>query len=94
LPLENLSCDLEQEYFSAGMTDALIAQLSQAGAVRIASRTSVMRYKGTKKSLPEIARELNVDGVIAGSVLRGGNRVRSMRMTTFTKSPILVLIAQ
>ncbi len=76
LPLENLSRDLEQEYFSAGMTDALIAQLSQAGAVRIASRTSVMRYKGTKKSLPEIARELNVDGVIEGSVLRSGNRVR------------------
>jgi TolB-like protein/DNA-binding winged helix-turn-helix (wHTH) protein/Flp pilus assembly protein TadD len=76
LPLENLSRDLEQEYFSTGMTDALIAQLSQAGALRVASRTSVMRYKGTKKSLPEIARELHVDGVIEGSVLRSGNRIR------------------
>ena len=76
LPLENLSKDPEQEYFSDGMTDALITQLSKTGALRVTSRTSAMRYKGTKKSLPEIARELNVDGVIEGSVMRSGNRVR------------------
>ena len=76
LPLENLSRDPEQEYFSDGMTDALITQLSKIGALRVVSRTSVMRYKGTNKSLPEIARELNVDGVIEGSVMRSGNRVR------------------
>jgi TolB-like protein/DNA-binding winged helix-turn-helix (wHTH) protein/Tfp pilus assembly protein PilF len=78
LPLENLSRDPEQEYFSDGMTDAMIAQLSKIGTLRVISRTSAMRYKGTTKSLPEIARELNVDGVIEGSVLRSGNRVRIM----------------
>jgi TolB-like protein/DNA-binding winged helix-turn-helix (wHTH) protein/Tfp pilus assembly protein PilF len=76
LPLENLSKDPEQEYFSDGMTDALITQLSKTGALRVTSRTSAMRYKGTKKSLPEIAKELNVDVVIEGSVMRSGNRVR------------------
>jgi TolB-like protein/DNA-binding winged helix-turn-helix (wHTH) protein/Tfp pilus assembly protein PilF len=76
LPLENLSHDPEQEYFSDGMTDALIAQLSKTGGFRVISRTSAMRYKGTLKSLPEIATELNVDGVIEGSVIRSGNRVR------------------
>jgi TolB-like protein/DNA-binding winged helix-turn-helix (wHTH) protein len=76
LPLENLSHDPEQEYFSDGMTDALITQLSKTGALRVISRTSAMRYKGTHKSLPEIAAELHVDGVIEGSVLRSGNRVR------------------
>jgi TolB-like protein/DNA-binding winged helix-turn-helix (wHTH) protein/Tfp pilus assembly protein PilF len=78
LPLENLSRDPAQEYFSDGMTAALIAQLSKTGTLRVISRTSAMRYKGTNKSLPEIARELNVDGVIEGSVLRSGNRVRIM----------------
>src|ERR1700730_4565336 len=76
LPLENLSNDPEQEYFADGMTDQLITNLAQIGALKVISRTSVMRYKGTKKSLPEIARELHVDGVIEGSVLRSGNRVR------------------
>lgn len=76
LPLENLSRDPEQEYFSEGMTDELTTQLSKIGAVRVVSRTSAMRYKGTNKSLPEIARELNVDGVIEGSVMRSGQRVR------------------
>ncbi|MGE5734878.1 MAG: winged helix-turn-helix domain-containing protein [Acidobacteriota bacterium] len=78
LPLENLSRDSEQEYFSDGMTDAMIAQISRIGTLRVISRTSTVRYKGTTKSLPEIARELNVDGVIEGSVLRSGNRVRIM----------------
>src|SRR5260370_645975 len=58
------------------MTDALITDLAQIGALRVISRTSVMRYKGTKKSLPEIARELNVDAIVEGSVVRSGNRVR------------------
>lgn len=76
LPLENLSRDPEQEYFSDGMTDALTSQLFKMGALRVTSLTSAMRYKGTKKSLPEIGRELNVDGLIEGSVMRSGNRVR------------------
>jgi TolB-like protein/DNA-binding winged helix-turn-helix (wHTH) protein/Tfp pilus assembly protein PilF len=76
LPLENLSRDPEQEYFSDGMTDALTTQLSKTGALRVVSRTSAMRYKATNKSLPEIAQELNVDGVIEGSVMRSGSRVR------------------
>ena len=76
LPLENLSRDPDQEYFSDGMTDALIADLSKIGALRVTSRTSSIRYKKSSKSLPEIARELNVDGVVEGSVMRSGNRVR------------------
>jgi serine/threonine protein kinase/TolB-like protein/Flp pilus assembly protein TadD len=76
LPLENLSGDPEQEYFADGMTDELITELSKISALRVIARTSVMRYKGTKKSLPEIARELHVDAVIEGSVMHSGNRVR------------------
>jgi eukaryotic-like serine/threonine-protein kinase len=76
LPLENLSRDPEQEYFADGMTDALTTDLSKIGALRVISRTSAMHYKGTNKTLPEIARELNVDGVVEGSVMRSGNRVR------------------
>jgi serine/threonine protein kinase/Tfp pilus assembly protein PilF len=76
LPLANLSRDPEQEYFVDGMTEALITDLAQIGALRVISRTSAMRYKGSDKSLPEIARELNVDGVVEGSVLRAGDRVR------------------
>jgi len=76
LPLENLSHDPEEEYFADGMTDELIATLAKIGSLRVISRTSVMRYKGNKKPLPEIARELNVDAVVEGSVLRSGDRVR------------------
>ena len=76
LPLENLSHDPEQEYFADGMTDALTTDLSKIGALRVISRTSAMHYKGTNKTLPEIARELNVEGVVEGSVMRSGNRVR------------------
>jgi TolB-like protein/DNA-binding winged helix-turn-helix (wHTH) protein/Flp pilus assembly protein TadD len=76
LPLENLSGDPAQEFFADGITDALITDMAQIGALRVISRTSVMRYKGTKKSLPEIARELNVDAIVEGSVVRSGNRVR------------------
>jgi len=76
LPLANLSHDPEQEYFSDGMTEALTDDLAKMATLRVVSRTSAMRYKATKQPLQEIARELNVDGVIEGSVLRSGNRVR------------------
>jgi TolB-like protein/DNA-binding winged helix-turn-helix (wHTH) protein/Tfp pilus assembly protein PilF len=76
LPLENLSRDPAQDYFADGMTDELITSLAKLQTLKVISRSSVMRYKGTSKPLPEIARELNVDGVIEGTVLRSGNRVR------------------
>ncbi len=76
LPLANLSGDPQQEYFADGMTEELITDLAQIGALRVSSRTSAMRYKGMEKPLPEIARELNVDAVVEGSVLRVGDRVR------------------
>ena len=76
LPLENLSPNPEEEYFADGMTDALITTLAQIGVLRVISRTSVMRYKGARKPLPEIARELKVDAVIEGTVVRSGARVR------------------
>jgi serine/threonine protein kinase len=76
LPLENLSGDPQQQYFADGMTEELTTELSQVRSLRVVSRTSVMRYKGTKKSVPEIARELNVDAVVEGSVEREGDRVR------------------
>jgi TolB-like protein len=71
-----LSRDPDQEYFSDGMTSALVADLSKIRPLRIISRASTVRYKNSKKSLPEIARELKVDGVIEGTVMRSGNRVR------------------
>jgi TolB-like protein/DNA-binding winged helix-turn-helix (wHTH) protein/Flp pilus assembly protein TadD len=76
LPLENLSGDAAQSYFSDGMTDELITDLSQISALRVISRTSVMTYKGARKTLPQIARELNVDAVVEGTVLRAGDQVR------------------
>jgi TolB-like protein/DNA-binding winged helix-turn-helix (wHTH) protein/Tfp pilus assembly protein PilF len=76
LPLENLSGDASQEYFSDGMTDELITELGQISELRVISRTSAMTYKGAHKSLPEIARDLNVDSVVEGTVLRSGNQVR------------------
>src|SRR5947208_450669 len=76
LPLENLSHDPAQEYFADGMTEALITDLGKIGALRVISRTSVMRYRGTKKPVPEIAGELNVDAIVEGSVQRFGDRVR------------------
>jgi serine/threonine-protein kinase len=76
LPLENLSGDPEQEYFSDGMTDALISNLAKIGELKVISRTSVMQYKGKKRSLPDIARELNVEAVVEGTVLSYGQRVR------------------
>ncbi len=77
LPLNNLSGDPSQEYFADGMTEALINNLSQIRALRVISRQSVMRYKESRESLPEIARQLgDVDAVIQGSVQRAGGRVR------------------
>jgi eukaryotic-like serine/threonine-protein kinase len=76
LPLENLSGDPSQDYFADGMTDALITELSQIRKLRVISRTSVMQYKHTQKSLDQIAQELNVDAIVEGSVVRAGDRVR------------------
>jgi TolB-like protein/DNA-binding winged helix-turn-helix (wHTH) protein len=76
IPLENLSRDHEQQYFADGLTDALITDLARMGPLRVTSRTSVMQYRGTKKSIREIGRELNVDAVVEGTVTRAGNRVR------------------
>ena len=76
LPLENLSGDPGQDYFAEGMTDELITNLAMLGNLRVISRTSIMQYKGTKKTLPQIGRELNVEAVVEGSVVRSGDRVR------------------
>ena len=76
LPLANLSGNPEQEYFADGMTEELITSLAKISALKVISHTSMMQYKGTKKPLPQIAKELNVDAVIEGSVLREGDRVR------------------
>jgi len=76
LPLDNLSGDPSQDYFADGMTETLIANLGKIESLRVISRTSVMQYKGARRPLPEIARELHVDAVIEGSVERAGGRVR------------------
>jgi TolB-like protein len=76
LHLENLSGDPSQDYFADAMTDELITCLGQIGALRVISRTSVMQYKGVHKPLPQIARELNVDAIIEGTVVHSGNQVR------------------
>ena len=76
LPLLNLSQDSEQDYLVDGMTDQLITDLARASPLRVISRTSTMQYKGTRKSLPEIAEELNVDAIVEGSVLPSQNNVR------------------
>lgn len=76
LPLENLSGDPQQEYFADGMTEELTTELGKISGLRVISRTSARHYKGTHKTLPEIARELNVDAVVEGAVLRSGDRLR------------------
>jgi TolB-like protein len=76
LPLGNLSKDPDQEYFTDGMTEALIAGLSQTLPLRVISRTSIIRYKGTDKPLPQIGEELNVDAILEGTVFRAGTRIR------------------
>jgi len=76
LPLRDLSKERDEGYFAAGLTEALITRLASLGALRVISRTSAMRYQETTRPVPEIARELGVDAVLVGSVLRSGNRVR------------------
>src|SRR5436309_11753828 len=76
LPLENLSGDPSQDYFADGMTDVLITDLAKIGGLRVISRQAVMKYKGTRRSPSDIARELNVDALVGGAVLRSGDRVR------------------
>ena len=76
LPLQNLSGDPNQDYFADGMTDALITDLAQIGSMKVISRSSTLRYKNAEKSLPAIARELNVEGIVEGTVQRSGDRVR------------------
>jgi TolB-like protein len=76
LPLENLSHDPQQEYFAEGLTDALITTLAKIGELRVVSRTSTLQYRGVRKPLREIARELEVDVIVEGTVLRAGRRVR------------------
>jgi TolB-like protein/DNA-binding winged helix-turn-helix (wHTH) protein/Tfp pilus assembly protein PilF len=76
LPLENVSGDKDQDYFADGMTDELIAHLAKIRSLRVISRATAMAYKDSRKPLSEIARDLNVDGVVEGTVLRAGNRVR------------------
>jgi TolB-like protein/DNA-binding winged helix-turn-helix (wHTH) protein/Tfp pilus assembly protein PilF len=75
LPLDNLSGDSGQQYFADGVTDALTTELGKVGALRVISRQSMIRYKGSEKALPEIARELAVEGLIEGSVTRDGHRI-------------------
>src|SRR5258707_6848578 len=76
LPLQNLSGNPEQDYLADGMTEALIGRLSTIQGLRVISRTSSMQFKGTRSSVPEIARKLNVPGVVEGSVIRSGDRIR------------------
>jgi TolB-like protein/DNA-binding winged helix-turn-helix (wHTH) protein/Tfp pilus assembly protein PilF len=76
LPLENLSGDPNQEYFADGLTDALITDLARIPALKVVSRTSIMQYKGVRKPLPLIARELGADAIVEGTVARSGDRVR------------------
>jgi eukaryotic-like serine/threonine-protein kinase len=76
LPMENLSGDAAQDYFAVGMTDALITDLAKISALKVISRDGVMQYKDTRKTMTDISRDLNVDAVVSGSVLRSGERVR------------------
>jgi TolB-like protein/DNA-binding winged helix-turn-helix (wHTH) protein len=76
LPLQNLSGDKNEDYFADGMTDELITDLGQMSALRVISNTSVMHYKGTSETLPQIGRELGADAIVEGTVFRSGNRVR------------------
>jgi TolB-like protein len=76
LPLQNFSGDAKQDYLADGLTEALIADLAQVRNLRVISRTSSMRYKGERKTLPEIAEELGVDWIVEGSVVRAAGRIR------------------
>ena len=86
LPLANLSGDAQQDYFVDGMTDELTTDLAQIAGLRVTSRTSAMQFKDTKKAIPQIAKELNVDAVVEGSVVRSGDRVRITAQLIETKT--------
>jgi TolB-like protein len=86
LPLANLTGDESQEYFSDGMTDAVITELAQLPGLRVISRTSTIHYKGTKKTLPEIARELQVDAIVEGTVTRGKDDVKITAQLIYARS--------
>ena len=86
LPLENLSKDASQDYFSDGITDALTTDLAQIGPLRVISRASAMHFKGSRETLPEIGRKLNVDAIVEGSVTRSENRVRIAAQLIDTRS--------
>ena len=90
LPLEDLSHDPAQEYFADGLTEALITSLAQISALRVTSRTTAMTYKGAHKSVPEIARELGVDGVVEGTVLRSDGRLRISAQLIHTQDDTLL----
>ncbi len=90
LPLEDLSHDPAQEYFADGLTEALITSLAHISALRVTSRTTAMTYKGAHKSVPEIARELGVDGVVEGTVLRTEGRVRISVQLIYTQDDTLL----
>lgn len=90
VPLENISNDVDQEWFTDGMTDALITNLARIGGLRVISRSSIMKYKGSDKSISEIAAELGVAYVIEGSVIRLGDQVKiSTRLIDATKDEYL-----
>lgn len=93
LPLQNLSGDATQDFLADGMTDELITELGKSTALRVISRTSVTQYKGTKKSLQQIARELNVDAILEGTVVRSANHVR-ITANLVQSSPEAHLMAQ
>ena len=93
LPLQNLSGDPTQDFLADGMTDELITELGKSTALRVISRTSVTQYKGTKKSLQQIARELNVDAILEGTVVRSANHVR-ITANLVQSSPEAHLLAQ
>ena len=88
LPLENLGGDPAQDYFADGLTEALINNMAQIGAVRVISRASVMHYKAQQRSLPQIARELNVDAVVEVTVLRSGDRIRIAAKLTYVPTGV------
>jgi eukaryotic-like serine/threonine-protein kinase len=90
LPFDNLSGDPDQQYFADGMTDALITDLGQIQALRVISRTSVLRYKGTGKSLEDIGRELNVDAIIEGSAARSGDVAQVTARLVYARSEATV----
>ena len=90
LPLEDLAHDAAQEYFADGLTEALITSLGHISALRVTSRITAMTYKGAHKSVPEIARELGVDGVVAGTVLRAKGRVRISAQLVSTRDDTLL----